>query len=139
MASLAKQFNMTLVKQDQLVGAAIIGDTAVISKLIKKGLDVNFQDSKGETPLHWAAEHGRVNVVTLLLDSGAFVDICDEAGSTPLHKSSRNGHANVVALLLRYGAQVDLPDRGGLTGAVDFPLHTHFLKCQMCVSFYIDD
>ena len=38
---------------------------------------------RGQTPLHWAAEHGHVEVVALLLRSGASVEVEDDIGRRP--------------------------------------------------------
>ena len=39
------------------------------------GVDVNAQDYFGDTAMHWAVEHDRIDVVRALLDAGAKVDL----------------------------------------------------------------
>lgn len=44
---------------------------------------LNYQDEKGATPLHWAAEGQDLSVVAALVDLGADTTIKDELGYTP--------------------------------------------------------
>src|SRR5689334_2379100 len=50
------------------------GDATVVAFLIRKGANVAAQDLKGQTPLHRAAEKGRIELMKLLLDSNAPID-----------------------------------------------------------------
>ena len=73
---------------DRLVGAARLGDFTTLCQLLEEGLDPNFQDAKGDSALHYCAEHGCGKLVELLLGKGAEIDICDKSGSTPLHRAA---------------------------------------------------
>ncbi|OAP55828.1 hypothetical protein AYL99_09980 [Fonsecaea erecta] len=90
--------------------AAWFGLTETVDWLIRKGYDLNCQDSEGRTPLLSASENGHETVVQLLLEKGATVDSTDTDGRTPLLSASENGHETVVQLLLEKGATVDLTD-----------------------------
>lgn len=62
----------------------------MIRFLLKHGVDVNFRDADGETPLSWALrprQHrsSRLSeVIQLLLENGACVNVQDLTGRTPL-------------------------------------------------------
>ena len=55
-----------------------------IRMCLQAGVDINAQDSKGQTALHGAAFWGKDKIVQFLADSGATVDAKDKKGLTPL-------------------------------------------------------
>ena len=85
---------------------AIVWDKPEVSYLIRAGADVNLQDKKGYTPLHFAAQEQDLEIVRLLLDAGARVDVKDHHGNTPLAKAVFNcdGDGAVIQLLRERGA-----------------------------------
>ena len=91
----------------------------VVRLLLDHGLDVNarsnyiwqplhkiweWSDSKGWTPLHYAAESACVEIVQVLLDHGANVNTPDQHHWTPLHLAARMRSVKVVDTLLQRGA-----------------------------------
>ncbi|GAB1200473.1 hypothetical protein APSETT444_009846 [Aspergillus pseudonomiae] len=92
------------------------GTERVVSLLLlQRGVNVNVQDSRGQTPLHIAAQCGHLGVVRLLLATEHIdVNARDHHGSTPLHVASEKGHVEVVQLLVAHGARLDA--RSGRTG-----------------------
>jgi len=42
-----------------------------VRQAVEDGVDVNFRDAKGDTPLHHAARNGKIRMAQLLLDLGA--------------------------------------------------------------------
>jgi ankyrin repeat protein len=78
---------------------------------------VHLRDTRGETALFLAIEHGP-EFVSLLLDAGADVNSQNQAGETPLHQAAEDYDGEVAQLLIDYGADVDASDHYGLT-----PLH----------------
>jgi hypothetical protein len=58
----------------------------VVQHLIELGVDVNAKDSRGYTPLHFAARTKNPAVVKLLIEAGANVNAKDNEGITPLHQ-----------------------------------------------------
>ena len=68
---------------------------------------LNEKNSKGETPLFWAAKEGRLELVQLLLRKGADPTIGDSALSTPLHQAAKGGHIEIADLLIAAGAHLE--------------------------------
>lgn len=60
-------------------------DQSVISVLLRFGVKVSAQDSKGETPLHEACWRMNQSVVDTQLRNGAEVCVASGRGRTPLH------------------------------------------------------
>jgi ankyrin repeat protein len=79
------------------------------------GADPNAQNEKGETPLHYAAEHGYVDVVKLLLERRADLNARDFMGRTSLHEAAGYGSVDVVRLLLEHSADFKEKDAEGRT------------------------
>lgn len=75
----------------------------ILKYLIEIKSDVNAIDGKNYTPLHYAAELGKIQSMHLLLENGARVD-ASQCGTTPLHLACKMGHADCVRLLMKYGA-----------------------------------
>ena len=121
-----------------LFSAAALGDVALAQRLLKQqpealatALDL------GATPLHVAAEYGRVEMAQFLLEQGALLDVvgaaqlremeklerllCDSPelvnvrggsfGFTPLHCASVQGSSRLVQFLLARGAEINARDR----------------------------
>ncbi len=81
--------------------ACIAGDsaTAKLKKLIQDGANVNQSDDIGYTPLHAAAENGRIENVKILLQFGANANAKTTDGTTALDLARYHGHAELVSLL----------------------------------------
>eukprot|EP01059_Diplonema_ambulator_P007376 TRINITY_DN16847_c0_g1_i1.p1 TRINITY_DN16847_c0_g1~~TRINITY_DN16847_c0_g1_i1.p1 ORF type:complete len:325 (+),score=60.30 TRINITY_DN16847_c0_g1_i1:306-1280(+) len=73
--------------------------------------------SKGETPVHIAAERGRSEVLAALLTLGASPNTQEHSGATPLTTAALKGYVGIVAQLLDHGADVNA------TGMGSTPLH----------------
>ena len=99
-----------------LMLASLEGQPAFVSKLIKKGADVN---KPGWTPLHYAASGGHASVIAMLLENNAYIDAESPNGTTPLMMAAMYGSEESVNLLLQEGADPKLKNQQGLT-ALDF-------------------
>jgi len=73
---------------------------------------------KGETPLHWASQHGHLNVAELLVAKKAEVNAKDDKGDTPLHSAAKYDHKDVAEFLLANKADVNAQNNSG-----NMPLH----------------
>eukprot|EP00404_Azadinium_spinosum_P056961 CAMPEP_0180779282 /NCGR_PEP_ID=MMETSP1038_2-20121128/46299_1 /TAXON_ID=632150 /ORGANISM="Azadinium spinosum, Strain 3D9" /LENGTH=259 /DNA_ID=CAMNT_0022814557 /DNA_START=97 /DNA_END=874 /DNA_ORIENTATION=+ len=72
---------------------------AVMKILIESGADVNMKDPDGDTALHAAAVHGRLESVKLLVQAGADTAAANVQGQTPLRLAEVEGHAQIVEYL----------------------------------------
>ena len=78
--------------------AAALGELSALEGVAAERLDT--RESRGCTPLFFAARAGQLSAVELLIGSGVTVDALDDRKSTPLHGASDEGHAAVVEALL---------------------------------------
>ena len=73
------------------------------------GVEVNFQDEFGRTPLSYAAEQDHYNVTEYLVNKGAKQNVVDLDGRTPLFYPVIYGHFEIIKFLVGRGK--DLFDR----------------------------
>ncbi|DBA87806.1 TPA: hypothetical protein ACH3X1_004805 [Trebouxia sp. C0004] len=65
---------------------------------------MNAPNSKGQTPLHWAARRGYASVVKELIAAVANVNATDNQGAAPLQVATQKGYASTPNVLLSHGA-----------------------------------
>ncbi|XP_056130776.1 protein phosphatase 1 regulatory inhibitor subunit 16B [Lampris incognitus] len=82
----------------------MLGD---IQELLRRGEEVNHQDSLGATLLHIAAANGYVQAAELLLEGGARMDLRDSDGWQALHAAACWGQMHVAELLVSHGASLN--------------------------------
>ena len=70
--------------------------TATMKLLLKSGAKIASRDSKGRTPLHWAAKNGNLAAAKILLDAGALPSHSDKNGATPIDYAET---AEMISLL----------------------------------------
>ncbi|KAG4432732.1 hypothetical protein IFR05_011788 [Cadophora sp. M221] len=100
-----------------VLGSASENGQAAIVKLLlsTNGIELDWKDTKGQTPLHRAAYHRHEAVVQLLLDKGANFDSEDKEGKTPLLRAIEKKDEAIVELLLDKGADFKTKDKEGKT------------------------
>ena len=59
----------------------------------------NPANSFGDTPLHYAADRGRLDICQLLVENVQDRNPANNKGQTPLELAKTKGHDNVVQLL----------------------------------------
>lgn len=74
--------------------------------LVNRGVDINHQDHRGQTPLHYCAQHNNLAIAELLLAKKGEVNIMDSYGNNPLWYAVfyADGDYRFVKLLVKYGA-----------------------------------
>ncbi len=85
-----------------LIVASQLGDIDRVRLAIAKGADVNYQDEKGGTALHWAVFYGHKEIIKLLLMQGADPLIKDKNGITPIDVARINGKKDVLKILKNF-------------------------------------
>lgn len=91
------------------------GETAKVKKYLSRGLNPNFKDILGLTPLMIAAENSRIETMKVLIENGANVNTVDDSGNTALHCAIECEDEDVIRLLLEVGADVYKKNRDGAT------------------------
>ncbi len=104
---------------DVFVASAKGGILDEVEDQLKQGVDIDAQDSNGETALVEAAQQGNVDIVKLLLEKGAKIEGAERGGWNALILACQNGHLEISRLLLDKGANVNAAnektrDRAGL-------------------------
>lgn len=83
--------------------AVIYGQQKLVDFLIKRCPNfLNKEDSKGNTPLHWAAREGNLKMVTRLIDLDADFEVMNMEGKTARTLAQINGHLSCVDFLLSF-------------------------------------
>ena len=102
---------------DEILESIDEGDIKKMNILFKKGVDINAQNSDGETALHHASYEHNIKIMNILFKKGADPNAQNSDGSTPLHYGY--GDVNTIKLLISHGARINARDNQGRT-----PLHS---------------
>ncbi|KAL8737266.1 MAG: hypothetical protein Q9181_001852 [Wetmoreana brouardii] len=83
-------------------------------------LNVDLQNSAGNTPLHWAAVNGHLDAVKMLVERGADLEVKNNVGCDAVFEAERGGKEEVVGWLLgqQKGGEDD-KERDGLEGEIE--------------------
>ena len=83
--------------------ASGVGDLEAVKKHVNAGIDVNFKDADGWTPLFYATD--QINVAEFLIGEGAKLNVLDNNGWTPLDEAIDINDRAVIDLLLKNGGK----------------------------------
>jgi hypothetical protein len=101
-----------------LIQAAAHGRRRMVAYSLRKGCDINYEDSGGTTPLSAAAVGGNKEMVMFLISSGADVNRKNLlTGGSPLMAASDMGQLEAVKALLEKGADPCATNNEGHTAA----------------------
>ena len=114
---------------EDLQGAAEMGDHEALIKALAEGADVNTKDPKDLAPLHYAAKCGRPSDLSALIKAKANVDITNKGGVTPLIYAASEGWDDCVPLLPALDTQTQ---QLSLQSTPRWPLHSSLpLSCPL--------
>jgi ankyrin repeat protein len=102
----AKDVRYGKENRTRLMYVAKIGDLARLRWLLKRGANVNIQDTLGKTALFFACESGHLEIVRELLKydhNAKRLETRDTFASPPLHAAIKNKHLAVAKELLSAG------------------------------------
>lgn len=102
----------------------------IVKLLVDAGVDINWQDSSGETALHIAARFGHDECARVLIEGTdeqkADLELVEKNFNwTALHIAAVDGHLQVAKLLVEAGADVDRLDSSGWTAKEHASLRGH--------------
>ncbi|XP_035679460.1 protein phosphatase 1 regulatory subunit 16A-like isoform X1 [Branchiostoma floridae] len=106
------------VTQDQIERLRGGREQAMLDDLrdrANQGMDLEFTDKEGASPLHIASANGYERVAEFLLDHHVSVDIRDKDGWQPIHAAAYWSQPELVDLLLSNGADLDAKTNWGET------------------------
>jgi hypothetical protein len=109
-----------------MLEAAANGNQRLVAYLLRKGYDVNYEDSGGTTPLSGASVEGNKEMVRFLISKGADVNRKSRSiGETPLMAAAEMGKLETANVLLNNGADPCATDKEGHTAAGLAKKHGH--------------
>ncbi|XP_065578779.1 poly [ADP-ribose] polymerase tankyrase-like [Artemia franciscana] len=77
-----------------------LAELSSIRCLLERGANQNTRDRRERTPLHYAAQKGRIDVCQLLLSYGAKLDVFDDEKWSPLRMAFDYKHHDIVSYFL---------------------------------------
>lgn len=109
--------------------AIMEGHAGVVSFLLSRGVDLEYEDRLGLEPLRLASASGHVQIIHLFLNHrGVDIDFENEDGKTALHASWEHEEPRSFQVLLERGADPTIADRHGRT-PLDLARQFHLQEC----------
>jgi ankyrin repeat protein len=94
-----------------IIDAIDCGSTLCIKWMLQEGVDLDFRDERGYTPLHSAIERNsddRHEVLKLLLQAGAPINLKGINDWTPAHMAAARDDVDALRILVRHGADLSI-------------------------------
>nr|WP_234032999.1 ankyrin repeat domain-containing protein [Paenibacillus faecalis] len=108
---------------EQLFQAVTEKDTDAVVNIIQKGVDIDAQDAKGQTPLLIATRNNDVATAEVLIDAGADVNIQDNIKDSPFLYAGAEGYLEILKLTIDAGADPKITNRYGGTALIPASEH----------------
>ncbi|KAF7171886.1 hypothetical protein CNMCM6106_006240 [Aspergillus hiratsukae] len=93
---------------------AHFGLEEILRKLLELSVPCDEEDSRGKTPLFWAAANRQEALARRLIEAGVEIQF-EELFFSPVAVAASNGHEAVVQVLLQAGVDPDIEDIDGRT------------------------
>lgn len=108
--NVANEFGQNLLHE-----AVAAKNTKFGLELIKRGIDVNHQDSQGQTPLHFTGIHQTEELARAILAAGGNPSIKDVFGNTPLWSAVVKPKRNyeIVHLIMQHRPDPNSKNKAG--------------------------
>lgn len=94
-----------------IINAIDCGSMLSIRWMLQKGVDLDFRDDEGYTPLHAAIERSaddRLEVLALLLQAGAPINLKGFNDWTPAHMAAAKDDVDALRMLVQHGADLSI-------------------------------
>lgn len=101
--------------EEKLINAIREGNAIQVRKLIKLGVNVNYKNYLGFTPLMYSAVTGIGHITKMLLNAGCETEITNNRGLTALEIALFNGSYEVFDILKENGANQELLNKLSLS------------------------
>ena len=108
-------FSLFSGPNEDLLDAAIAGDSAGVEAAIAAGANIDAVDDIGNTALIVAVIFGHIDAVRLFLDRGSDINHVADNGWTSLIWAARYGRRDILRLLLDRGANINATGSFGNT------------------------
>ena len=102
-------------RNSKFLNSVSYGEIEKVSKYISKGIDVNFQDDFGDTPLTLAEKR---KIAKMLLDNNADINKRGKNGYTPLMAAIKKEHLKLAEFFIKNNADINITDPEGNTALV---------------------
>lgn len=135
---------------DDIIRACAVGDVQYVKECLSQGINPNYVDRNGWTPLNCAVENEQKEIAELLLKNGADVNFYPAGGWTALHQAvdlsvdgtvqtggkQGNEPISMIKFLLDNGANINIKDSNGST-PVDIAKSYNSLKIIQFLTNYM--
>jgi formylglycine-generating enzyme required for sulfatase activity/ankyrin repeat protein len=92
-----------------------VGNMDKLSTMLDEGLNPNFRDKSGNTPLLLGVSLGNIQVVELLIKHNAKIDVSNNQGDTAIDLAVISGNVSMVDLLIANGVDINHQAQHGVT------------------------